>query len=248
MRCDPAPDLIPALLLMLLDSRAPAGGHSHSGGMEPAITDGLVRDLDDVRGFCRGRLLTAGRVAAGAAAQAARLAAGGGWSAAGGWSAEGGARVAGAPWEWRALDDEVSARTASPAARLASRQLGSGLRRLLRASLPTVDLDRPWRGLEPPAPHHPLVLGAACALAGGGPGIAARAAALGIVTTSATAATRLLGLDPYAVQGLLSALAGEVESVAATAAAAADIPADCAPALDLLADVHATTEVRLFAS
>lgn len=239
MQGRPTADLIPALLLMLVDSRAPAGGHSHSGGMEPAITDGLVHDLDDVRWFCRGRLRTSGRVAAGAAAQAARLAAGGAGRP---------GLVAGGSREWLALDDEVSARTASPAARLASRQLGSGMRRLLRASLPAVDLDRPWRGIDRPAPHHPLVLGAACALAGGSPDLAARSAALGIVTSSATAATRLLGLDPYAVQGMLSALAAEVESVAAAAAAADELPADCAPALDLLADVHATAEVRLFAS
>lgn len=234
---------IPALLLLLLDSRAPAGGHSHSGGMEPAITDGLVRDLDDVRRFCRGRLRTAGRVAAGAAAQACRLAS---TDAAGG-EVEGGV-VGGSAVAWRALDDEVSARTASPAARRASRQLGSGMRRLLRASMPAVDLDGPWRLVPPPAPHHPLVLGAGCALAGGSPDLAARAAALGICSASATAATRILGLDPYAVQGMLSALAGEVEAVAAGSAAAAEIPADCAPALDLLADVHDRAEVRLFAS
>lgn len=235
--------MISALLLLLIDSRAPAGAHSHSGGMEPAITEGLVRDLVDVRRFCRGRLRTAGRVSAGAAAQACRLAAGAGIAVIGGPSA-----VAGSALDWRALDDEISARTASPAARRASRQLGSGMQRLLRASLPTVDLDRPWRLVSPPAPHHPLVVGAACALAGGTPELAARAVALATCTASATAATRLLGLDPYAVQGMLSSMAAEIEAVAADAAAAIELPADCAPALDLLADVHDTAEVRLFAS
>jgi urease accessory protein len=232
--------MIPALLLLLLDTRAPAGGHSHSGGMEPAITDGLVRDLADVRRFCLGRLRTSGRVSAGAAAHACRLAA-----TPDGVPVTG---LSGAAWEWLALDDEVSARIASLAARTASRQLGSGMRRLLRSSLPAVDLDHPWRLIARPAPHHPLVLGAACALAGGTPELAARAAALAIVTASATAATRLIGLDPYAVQGLLSELAGDVEEVGAEAAAADDIPADCAPGLDLLADVHSLAEVRLFAS
>ena len=35
-------------LLLLLDSRAPAGGHAHSGGMEPAVSAGLVRNFADV--------------------------------------------------------------------------------------------------------------------------------------------------------------------------------------------------------
>ncbi|MCW2596312.1 MAG: Urease accessory protein ureF 2, partial [Jatrophihabitans sp.] len=58
------------LLLLLLDSRSPAGGHNHSGGMEPAITCGMVRNLADVEAFCRGRLRTSGRVAAAFAATA----------------------------------------------------------------------------------------------------------------------------------------------------------------------------------
>ncbi|HEU5267234.1 MAG TPA: hypothetical protein VFU35_11065, partial [Jatrophihabitans sp.] len=57
-----------ALLLLLLDSRAPAGGPNHSGGMEAAVETGMVRDLADVESFCRARLRTAGRVAAAFAA------------------------------------------------------------------------------------------------------------------------------------------------------------------------------------
>ena len=47
---------MPARLMLLLDSRSPAGAHSHSGGMEAAVTAGWVRDVADVREFCRGRL------------------------------------------------------------------------------------------------------------------------------------------------------------------------------------------------
>ena len=54
-----------AQLLLLLDSRSPAGAHSHSGGLEAAVGAGLVRDLADVDAFCAGRLRTAGVVAAG---------------------------------------------------------------------------------------------------------------------------------------------------------------------------------------
>lgn len=223
-----------SLLLLLLDSRSPAGAHGHSGGMEPAITAGFVRSEEDVARFCAGRLATAGAVAAGFAAAAARA-----WAA----GAE-------AP-EWRDLDDELTARTPSEAARAASRALGRGLLRLLRATAPDVDPRPAWSLIERPAPHHPLVLGAACAIAGGEPVLAARAAALGVCTAPASAAVRLLGLDPFAVHRVLAALAPEIDRVADTAARpapAAALPAGSAPALELLADVHVTREVRLFAS
>jgi urease accessory protein len=222
----------PVRLLLLLDSRSPAGAHGHSGGMEAAVTAGFVTGVDDVEEFCRGRLQTAGLVAAGFAAAACR-----GWLA--DWP----------PARWLDLDRELSARTPSPAARRASRQLGSGLRRLLAASEPAADLTAAWRECPPPAPHQPLVLGAACALTGGSPRVAARAAALGVCSSPASAAVRLLGLDPYAVHALLARLAVEVEGLAdAVAGAGQPLPAGTAPALELLADVHAEQEVRLFAS
>jgi urease accessory protein len=223
-----------SLLLLLLDSRSPAGGHNHSGGLEAAVTAGYVADVADVEQFCRGRLQTAGRVSAGAAAAAARLASA---------DAE--------PARWLALDREVTARTPSPAARTASRALGAGLRRLVRAVVPDAGLDRHWRLIAPDAPHHPLVLGAACAVATGptrAASTAARAAALATCTAPASAGVRLLGLDPYAVHAMLARLAPDIDAVADHAADAAELPADGAPALDLLADIHATAEVRLFAS
>ena len=245
-----------ALLLLLLDSRAPAGAHSHSGGMEAAVMTGQVTGLAEVEEFCRGRLRTSGRVAASFAA-AACLA----WR-----------RGAGAG-EWAALDAEFGARTPSEASRAASRQLGSGLRRLLRSMCGDADLATPWAGCPPPAPHHPLVLGAGIALAAGAPELAARAAALATCTSPASAAVRLLGLDPFAVQAMLARLAPEIDALAAechAVAGAADavggvgaasavgtvgagrefpgLPANGAPALELLADFHLTAEVRLFAS
>ena len=104
-------------LLLLLDSRAPAGAHAHSGGMEPAVTAGLVHDLADVEQFCRGRLRTAGRVAAGFASAACTL-----------------------DTDWDGLDAEYDARLPSEAARRASRQLGNGLRRMLHAMFPSAEL------------------------------------------------------------------------------------------------------------
>jgi urease accessory protein len=241
-----------ALLLLLLDGRAPAGAHSHSGGMEAALTAGFVSSVADVEDFCRGRLRTSGRVAGSFAAQACRL-----WlgpvAGAGAASRPATGPSWGRPVDWQALDDEFSARTPSEAMRAASRQLGSGLRRLLRAMLPDADLTTPWATCAATAPHHPLVLGAGVALAGGDAALAARAAALGMCTGPASAAVRLLGLDPYGVQQLLARLAPEIDDCASLAAASTaseprSLPAQGAPALDLLADHHLTAEVRLFAS
>ena len=53
-----------ALLLLLLDSRAPAGAHHHSGGMEAAVATGLVTDLTGLEGFCRAKLRTSARAGA----------------------------------------------------------------------------------------------------------------------------------------------------------------------------------------
>jgi urease accessory protein len=205
-------------LLLLLDSRAPAGAHAHSGGLEAAVTAGFVRDVTDVRAFCRGRLRTSGRVAAAFAAAACSA-----WPSG----------------DWPALHAELDARTPSEAMRAASYSMGAGLRRVLRS------MGADIAGLGDPV-HHPIALGAGVAFAGGTPTDAARAAALGVCTSAATAAIRLLGLDPYAVHAVLVDLAPIVDRLAELRPAS--LPADSAPALDLLADVHATQEVRLFAS
>ena len=164
------------LLLLLLDSRAPAGAHHHSGGMEAAIGTGLVstdpaRGLADLEDFCRARLRTSARVAAAFAAAAARLHTDSAERAgvpapsppravpAESWSQENWAQE-----NWALLDAEFDARTPSEATRAASRQLGGGLLRLLRSVLPDADLVTPWAQCAGPAPHHPLVLGAPAVL------------------------------------------------------------------------------------
>jgi len=246
------------LLLLLLDSRAPAGAHHHSGGMEAAVGTGLVsadpvRGLADLEDFCRARLRTSARVSAAFAAAAGRLQSDSAERA--GLPAPAQPRAvlveSMAQEKWAELDAEFEARTPSEATRAASRQLGGGLLRLLRSVLPDADLVTPWARCPAPAPHHPLVLGAGVALAGGPPGLAARAAALAACAGPASAAVRLLGLDPFAVQAMLARLAPAIDGCAAAAARAgapSSLPADGAPALDLLADYHLTAEVRLFAS
>ena len=209
-----------AALLLLADSRLPAGGHAHSGGLEPAVTAGAVRDLPTLAGFLRGRLATAGLVAAGLAAAA----------------------CAGDRPE---LDAEADARTPSPAQRRASRAQGRALLRVARTAWPHPALE------EPASTHHPVVLGTVVRVTGGTPAQAAAIAAYGAVTGPASAAVRLLGLDPLGVQRLLADLAGRIDAVAAEAAAnacAGTLPAASAPALDLLAELHQQADLRLFES
>ncbi len=215
--------------LLLADGRFPSGGHAHSGGLEEAVTSGRVHDLDSLRAFVGGRLSTSGQVAAGLAAAA--VAAGRG------------------RWPVGVLDAEADARMASPALRAASRRQG---RQLLRAAAHAWPLPPG----PPDPPHHAVAIGVVAAAAGLGPVDAARWAAYDAVMTPATAAVRLLGLDPFAVAAMVAALGPAIDEVAAEAAAFAsrrdstldDLPCTAAPILDIGAEVHARREVRLFAS
>jgi urease accessory protein len=216
-----------ATLLVLADGRLPAGGHAHSGGLEAAVASGRVRDLAGLDGFLRGRLATCGLVTAAFAAKACATA--------------GCARTD----AWSDLDAGLDARTPSPALRRASRAQG---RALLRAGRAMWTLPATGRDL-----HHPVALGIVAAAAGLGAREAATAAAHGTVTGPASAAVRLLGLDPYGVHALLARLAGDCDRIAASAVARLDDPIDALPAagaplLDIGAEVHASWEVRLFAS
>jgi urease accessory protein len=82
-----------------------------------------------------------------------------------------------------------------------------------------------------PSPHHPLALGAAAHAAGATPEEAAMAAAYHAVTGPATAAVRLLGLDPVAVHAVLAGLDSDLTAVATQACLPSDLAAaDAGPA------------------
>jgi urease accessory protein len=221
-------------LLLLADGRFPSGGHAHSSGLEAAVAAGRVSGIDDLESFLRGRLATAGPVAA-AFAAAAQLAA-----------------VAPPPTHTlAALDAELDARTASPALRLASRRQGRALLRAGRATWPSPMFDRAPRHAD--GCHHPVALGLTASAANLTGAQTALIATYGIITGPASAAVRLLGLDPYQTQALLARLAGACDRVARTAVAEAgkppaQLPANTAPLSDIFAETHATWEVRLFAS
>jgi urease accessory protein len=229
-------------LLLLADSRLPAGGHAHSGGLEAAAGAGLVADLRGLADFLHGRLATSGLCAAALAAAACSHTMMITRSDGEGSTDHGG---------WTRLDAEADARTPSPAQRQASRAQGRSLLRAARTAWPSPALDA-LRAAVPGA-HHPIVLGVTTAAAGGTPEQASVITAYGVVTGSASAAVRLLGLDPLAVQRVLADLAGTVDAVAAQAAAYADedwasLPAVSAPILDLLAERHLRSDLRLFES
>jgi urease accessory protein len=245
-----------ASLLTLADSRLPAGGHAHSGGVEQAIAAGVVTDPTSLAAFLRRRLVTAGAVSAGLAA-----------SACGAITLSPSGRHRGpvpssdsmsppssssrrppAPRSsdlLTALDVEADARTPSPALRTASRQQGRGLVRVGRRAWPSPV----WDDL-PDRPHHPIALGVAAAAAGLTPGDAAAAAAYLSISGPATAAQRLLAMDPLTVAAVTARLSPDVDAVAGrcrnghvgTLSAATD------PLLDLLAEVHAARKDRFFAS
>ncbi|MGP3910302.1 urease accessory protein UreF [Nonomuraea sp. 10N515B] len=299
----------PALLL-IADSRLPAGGHAHSGGVERAVASGSVHDVPSLDRFLRGRLHTSGTLAAALTAAAALQAsctatrdatrlsadtahaatstaadavhapldqppaaagdtfatpprhgdAAGRGSQAAGHGGDGDGNDGGDVSPWVRLDDEVDARTASPAQRDASRTQGRLLLRVARRVWPSDVLDELARTV--PHPHHPIALGVAAHAAGATPEEAAMAAAYHAISGPATAAVRLLGLDPVAVHALLAAFAPDLIAVAAQAHLAATnahpaphlapfweaLPAYSAPALDLLAEQHTQAEIRLFVS
>ncbi|WP_210569920.1 urease accessory protein UreF [Streptomyces sp. GESEQ-4] len=221
-----------AALLLLADGRFPAGGHAHSGGVEAAVAYGSVHDKHSLEAFCRGRLHTAGLTAAGLAAAAA---------------------VGVDPL---LLDDAADARTPVPALRAVARRLGRQMMRAARATFPSEDLEL-LAAARPQGAHQPIVLGLAARAAGLPPLDAAYASAYENIGGPATAAVRLLSLDPLDASGLLARLSSDTDAVATAAAQAADrvtaegidvLPSASSPLLDITGEQHAAWTVRLFAS
>ncbi|MCX5150890.1 MULTISPECIES: urease accessory protein UreF [unclassified Streptomyces] len=221
-----------AALLILADGRFPAGGHAHSGGAEAAVAAGRIKDAGSLENFCRGRLHTAGLVAAALAAATA------------------------AGHDPLALDGAADARTPVAALRTTARKLGRQMMRAARATWPSPELDA-LAAARPRGAHQPVVLGLAARSAGLTPLDAAYAAAYETVSGPATATVRLLSLDPFDATAVLARLVPDIDRVAAAAATAAQripeegidaLPAASAPLLDITAQQHAAWPVRLFAS
>jgi urease accessory protein len=233
-------------LLLLADGRFPAGGHAHSGGVEAAIADGRIHDVDTLFAFVAGRLATVGLTEAALAAATAHhvhleLARD---------SRDFLLRCA---RQFGRLDAEADARVPCPPLRDASRRLGRSLTRVAARCWP----HRAWSALDTAAPagaHQPIALGTAAIAAGGTVTDAAVIAVHHAVNTPALAGVRLLGLDPLEVAAATAAIlntagrATVAAAVAASSADLADLPAANGPLLDVAALEHRDRAVRMFAT
>ena len=206
-----------ATLLTLADSRLPTGGHVHSGGVEEAVTSGLVADVVTLRAYLRRRIRTHGLVTASIAA------------------------AVHSGLDPVAADRETDARTPAPAARLASRAQGRGLLRLARRVWPDTD----WQPLGT-RPHLAVASGVVGRVSGLAPEQTCATVVYTTMTGSATAAQRLLALDPADVAALTFELSELCDSTAAEAAKGLADLSD--PLLDVLAQRHAGRDRPLFAS
>lgn len=207
-----------ATLLALADSRLPIGGHVHSGGVEEAVSSGLLRDNASVELYLRRRIATTGLVTASLAAA-----------------------VCGGTLTPERAELEADARTPAPAARTASRAQGRGLLRLAKQLWP----HRDWT----PAgtrPHLSTVFGMVGLACGARPDELAGVVVYTTLTGAATAAQRLLALDPAAIAAGTMRLAPLCDRIAAEAALGLAALSD--PVQDALAERHLHRDMPLFAS
>jgi urease accessory protein len=211
-------------LLLLTDSRFPAGGYGHSGGLEAAVVDGL--GVDGVPGFLAGRLHGVSGPEAHLAAAATR---------------------ATSLDELLALDLEATARCPSPPLRKAASRLGAQLLRTAVTVWPEAARIERYRAASLSTPR-PVAFGLVAAVAGLNAHDAAFAYLYEEASSITTAAVRLLPIDGAAAARMLVETELEIELLAAEAASAERLPGGFAPALELGSLAHAGREGRLFGS
>ena len=214
------------LALLLADARTPTGGHAHSGGLEAALADGTA--AGQIPAFMQARLHTVGRVHAALAATAAAT-----------------ATVDGL----LELDLEAAARTPAAALRTADRQLGRALLRTGRTLWPGNPLVEAYAASSTLTPRA-VALGALARAGGLEPAGAARLSLYDDAAGVAAAAVKLTALDAARATAWVARLAGEIEmlATAAASATASSLPSSSTPLLDRRAQLHATSQRRLFAS
>ncbi len=221
-----------AVALLLADSRFPAGGYAHSHGLEQAVSDGL--GVGDVPGFIDARLRLVARADAGLSVAARRAALAGGSAAD----------------DLAQLDAEHAARCPSPVLREIARRLGAQLLRSAATAWPSPLIDG-YRAASNTTPRA-VALGVVGAAAGLDDREVATVALYDDAATVASAALKLLGLDPADSARWVAELAPEIDAAARAIGAderpvgAQEPPA--AAGLELAASVHAGRTERFFAS
>ena len=214
--------------MLLADSRFPAGSYAHSLGLEQAVADGL--GPAEVELFIGARLALVAR--ADAALSVASL------------------RNARDPAALAALDDEHAARCPSPVLRDVARRLGSQLLRSAATAWPDPAIDA-YRSASQSTPR-PVAFGVVGAAAGLDEVELATVALYDDAATVASAALKLLGLDPAQTARWLARLAPAIEATAIEIAAderpVGEQPPPAAPGLELAAARHAARTERLFVS
>ncbi len=218
-------------LLLLTDSRFPAGGYAHSGGLEAAVEDGMTAAA--VPRFLTGRLRGVSGPEACLAVAALRA-----------------ARVGDLDALAR-LELEAAARCPSPPLRAAATKLGAQLLRTSATVWPDDPVIRAYResgGLSP----RPVAFGVVAAAAGLGDSEAAHAYLYEDAATVTTAAVRLLPVDGALAARWLVSAGPEIDRLARAAIVAGDdprrLPGGFAPSLELGSLAHAGRQGRLFAS
>lgn len=213
------------LLMLLADARLPTAGHTQSGGLEPAVAQGL-RPVD-VPDYIALRLRTVTRVEAATAVVALH-------------HLRQGLAMADVEVAW-------AARTPSAAMRVTSRSMGKALLRVVRRLWP----DAPSVRAIAPGASRAVTLAAVADACGLAPVALARLIGYDDVQTVASASLKLLPLDPAEVSvGVLQALP-LVERLATEVAPLTrpdEIPASGAPMIEAWAEAHAVSTRRLFSA
>jgi urease accessory protein len=222
--------------LLLADGRLPTGGHAHSAGLEAALAAGMPAER--VTDYLYARLVTVGRTEAAATVLSHR------------WARETGLAQAG-PGHQRglaAIQEELLARTPSAPLRTASGLLGRGMARLVARLWPLEPATSALLAMAG-APQRPVALGVATALGGMDELQAARACLYDDAQSVASAALKLLPVDPVEPVRWLLAAAPTLDEVAADSTAVsvpADIPALSAPLIEQWSLLHHLTPRRIF--
>jgi urease accessory protein len=239
--------------LLLADGRLPTGGHAHSAGLEPALAAGMP--AAQVPDYLRARLLTVGRVEAAATVLSHRAArqlevahAEKSWNGTESATGPRGHRGPGDLVGLAEIQAELLARTPSAPLREASGQLGRGLARLVSRTWPGAAATAALSALQD-APQRPVALGVATALSGMDETQAARACLYDDAQSVASAALKLLPVDPLDPVGWLLAAAPLIDQITTEAAAVTDLaclPSTTGPLIEQWSLAHHLTQRRIF--